>query len=139
MTSTNGPDRAGRSSRGIIGSARRITVHVRALAQLQRELAKAELQRKGGTVGAGAAVYVAAGIFALFAIGFGLATIAAALALVIDWWLALLIVFVALVLLVVALLLVARSLVRAGTPLKPEQALAEAQLTKEVLRSARGE
>jgi hypothetical protein len=112
--------------------------HASALARLERELAKTELERKAGTVGAGAALAVVAGVFLLYAVGFGLAALAAALALLVEWWLALLIVFGVLVLLVVVLLLVSRSLLRAGTPLRPEQAMEEAQLTKQVLRGARG-
>ncbi len=123
---------------GIVGSAKRVVAHASSLMQLQRELARAELQRKGASFGTGAALAVAAAILALYALGFGLATLAAALALVVDWWLALLIVFLFLVALVVVLLLVARRLVRQATPLKPEQALEEAQLTKEMLKGARG-
>ena len=134
------PDGGGEAgSRGIFGSARRVVVHVRALAQLERELAKTELQRKGASLGAGAAVGIAAAVLALFALGFALATIAAILALVVDWWLALLIVFLLLVVLVVVLVLVARKLVRDASPLKPGQAIAEAELTKQALRSARAE
>jgi hypothetical protein len=120
---------------GIVGAARRVVAHVSSLARLQRELAQTELRRKGASIGAGAAVGLAAAVFALFAIAFGLATIAAALALVVDWWLALLIVFASLVVLVVVLGLVARNLVRAGTPLKPDQTIAEVELTKHALRN----
>lgn len=124
---------------GIVDSVRRVVTHASALVRLERELARAELERKGASLGAGSALAVAAGVLSLFALGFGLAALAAALALAVDWWLALLIVFLILVLIVVVLLLVARSLVRAGTPLKPEQAIAEAQLTKEMLRGASGD
>jgi hypothetical protein len=41
-----------------------------------------------------------------------------------------------LVLLVVGLAFASRSLFRAGTPLKPEQAIAEAQRTREAVRGA---
>jgi hypothetical protein len=122
---------------GIRGSAMRVASHMRALAQLERALAQSELKRKGATAGAGAGVAVAAGVLALFAIGFGLATAAAALALVVDWWLALLIVFAVLLLIVLGLVLFARSLFRASAPLKPEQAIEEARLTKQVLRGSR--
>lgn len=118
---------------GILASAKRAAGHASSLARLQRELATAELQRKGGTLGAGAAAGVAAAVLGLYALGFGLAAVAAVLAIFLDAWLALLIVFLGLVLLAAVLALVARNLVRAGTPLKPEQALAEAQRTKEVL------
>jgi membrane protein implicated in regulation of membrane protease activity len=117
-------------------SASRVVAHVTSLARLQRELARTELERKGATVGAGAAVGVAAGVLSLFAVGFGLAAVTAALALVVDWWLALLIVFVLLLALVAGLGLVARSLVRSGTPLKPEQAIEEAKLTRQALKGA---
>ena len=75
---------------------------------------------------------------AFFAVGFLLATIAAALALVVDWWLALLIVFLLLLLLTAILALVAKSMVKKGTPLAPEQAIEEARLTKQALRSGHG-
>lgn len=123
--------------RGIRASAKRIVVHASSLARLERELARTELERKGGTMGAGAGLALAAGLFVLYAVGFGLAAAAAALALLVDWWLALLIVFVVLLLLVLVLALVSRSLFRAGTPLKPEQAIEEARLTKQVLRGTR--
>jgi membrane protein implicated in regulation of membrane protease activity len=76
-------------------------------------------------------------VLALYALGFGLAALAAVLALVVDWWLALLIVFAFLLLLVLVLVLVSRSLLRKGTPLKPQQAIEEARLTKQVLRGTR--
>lgn len=132
VTTRNGAESTRRS--GILGSARRAANHASELVRLQRELARAELQRKGATLGAGAAVAIAAGVLVLFAVGFGLAALTAALALVVDWWLALLIVFLFLVALVVGLLLVSRSLLRAGTPLKPVQAMEEARLTKETIR-----
>ena len=74
-------------------------------------------------------------MFGLFAIGFGLTTIAVALSLVLDLWLALLIVFGSLLLLVTILALVGLGLVRKGTPPVPEQAIQEAKLTTEVLKS----
>jgi hypothetical protein len=124
---------------GIAGSARRVVAHGAALLRLERELAKNELERKSGVLGAGVFVSIAAGILALFALGFGLAALAAALALVVDWWLALLLVFGLLVLVVVVLVLVARTLFREAVPLKPVQALEEAQRTKEMLRGIGGD
>jgi Flp pilus assembly protein TadB len=129
---------AGPRRGGILESARRVVTHAGTLMRLQRELARAELERKGATLGAGAALAIAAGILMLYAVGFGLAALAALLALVVDWWLALLIVFFVLLVLVVGLLLGSRSLFRTGMPLKPEQAMEEARVTKEVLRGVRG-
>lgn len=123
---------------GIRGALTRIATHLATLAKLQKELAKAELEGKGGKAAAGAALGLAAAVLALYALAFGLATVAVALALVVDWWLALLIVFVVLVLVVAGLALGARALFRSVGPLKPEQALEEAELTKQVLRSFRG-
>ena len=136
MTTTGNGGGSARPS-GILGSARRAASHASELVRLQRELARAELERKGATLGAGTAVAIAAGVFMVFALGFGLAALTAALALVVDWWLALLIMFLFLVVLVVGLLLVSRSLFRAGVPLKPVQAMEEARLTKETIRGLR--
>ncbi len=124
--------------RGIRASIRRVVAHARSLSELQKELAALELKQKASSLGAGAALGVAAGVMALYAVGFGLATAAAALALVVDWWLALLIVFAVLVLLTVILGLVAKTMVKKGTPLAPEQAIEEARLTKQALRSGHG-
>lgn len=124
--------------RGIRASARRAIAHFRAITQLEKELAALELKQKAQSLGAGAALGLAAGVTALYAVGFALATMAAALALVVDWWLALLIVFGVLVLLTLILGLLASKMMKRGTPLMPEQALEEAQLTKQAVRSGRG-
>jgi len=124
--------------RGIRASIRRVVAHARSVSELQKELATLELKQKASSLGAGAALGVAAGIMALYAVGFGLATAAVALAIVLDLWLALLIVFAALVLLTVILGLVAKTMVKKGTPLAPEQAIEEARLTKQALRSGHG-
>jgi ABC-type multidrug transport system fused ATPase/permease subunit len=118
-------------------SVRRVVAHVTVIARLEKELAQSELQRKGTTVGTGVGLAAGAGLLALYAVGFGLAAVAAALALVVDWWLALLIVFIVLVLLVVTLVFAARSLFRKAAPLSPEQAIEEARITKQMLRSTR--
>jgi Flp pilus assembly protein TadB len=123
--------------RGIRASIRSVVGHARSISQLQKELATVELKEKATKLGAGAGVGVAAGIMGFYAVAFAFATIAAALALVVDWWLALLIVFAFLLLLVLVLVLVSRSLLRKGTPLKPQQAIEEARLTKQVLRGTR--
>lgn len=124
----------GETERGVRASAKRVATHLSALSRLQRELARAELQQKGQTAGAGAGLAFAAMLFALYALGFGLAAIAAAIALLVDWWLALLIVFLALVLLVFVLGAVSRALFRKTGSLRPEQAMEEARRTKDVLR-----
>ncbi len=137
MKSAAGKDAVEARPRGIRASAGRVVAHVSSLVRLEMELARSELERKGATVGAGAGVAVAAGVFMLYAAGFGLAAAAAVLALVVDWWLALLVVFGVLLLLVLVLALVSRSLFRKGTSLTPKQAIEEARLTKQVLRGTR--
>jgi hypothetical protein len=57
------------------------------------------------------------------------------LAIVLDTWLALLLVTVGLLLLAVVLGLLARSRLRRGTPPLPEQAIREAKLTTEALKA----
>jgi membrane protein implicated in regulation of membrane protease activity len=117
---------------------RRVVGHAQALSQLNKELATVELKQKASSLGAGAGLGIAAAVMAFYATAFGLATIAAVLALVLDWWLALLIVFGVLLLLTLILALLAKKMVTKGTPLKPEQAIEEARLTRQALRSGRG-
>lgn len=133
MTSS---EESGESLGGVRATVGRVVEHATAVARLEKELARAELERRGGIVGAGAGAALAAAIFALYAVGFGLALVAVLLALVVDWWLSLLVVFLLLVILVIGLLLAARSLFETGMPLKPQQAIEEARLTKQVLRNA---
>lgn len=120
---------------GMGAATKRVAEHASALARLELELAQLELKRKAAALGLGAGLGLAAGIFALFALGFGLATAAVALALVLETWLALLIVFASLLLLAGLLAVLALGRIRKGTPPIPEQALEEARVTTEALRS----
>ncbi|HXV32436.1 MAG TPA: phage holin family protein, partial [Gaiellaceae bacterium] len=97
-----------------------------------------ELKQKAGKLGAGAGLGIAAAVMGFYAVAFAFATIAAALALVVDWWLALLIVFGVLLLLTIIFALVAKTLVTRATPLAPEQAIEEARLTQQLIRSRHG-
>ncbi len=124
--------------RGIRASARRVVGHARSISQLQKELATVELKQKSAKLGTGAGLGVAAGITALYAVGFGLATAAVALAIVLDLWLALLIVFLLLVVLTVILGLLAKTEMQKVKSLAPEQAIEEARLTRQALRSGHG-
>ena len=60
------------------------------LVQLNLELLTAELKEKGRKFGTAIGLFVAAGLFSLYALGFLLATIAVLLALVLPLWAALL-------------------------------------------------
>ena len=130
MTEAAGPS-------GIRASAERLVAHARALAKLEKELAKAELERKGASVAGGVGTAIGAGVLGVFALAFALATLTAVLALLVAWWLALLIVFLLLVLAVVGLAFASRSLFRKAGPLKPVQALEEARRTRDLLRGGR--
>jgi hypothetical protein len=71
----------------------------------------------------------------LYALGFGFATIAAALANVVSTWLALLITTGILFAVGALLGMLALGRIRKGTPPVPEQAIAEAKRTSEALKS----
>jgi uncharacterized membrane protein YqjE len=116
-------------------AAKRVADHAKALAGLEVELATAEMKQKAASLGVGIGLLGGAALLAVYAVGFLLATIAAALSLAIDLWLSLLIVGVALLLIVAVLLLVARASIRRGTPPVPEQAIIEARLTSEAIKS----
>src|SRR5205807_1199441 len=76
-----------------------------------------------------------AAIFSVFMLGFLLAAAAAALATAMATWLALLLVALALLLLTGLLGLLALRSVRRGTPPVPRQAIREAKLTQDALKS----
>jgi apolipoprotein N-acyltransferase len=120
---------------GVGTAAREVAEHASTLARLELELAGLELKQKAGALGAGVGLAVAAALLGLYALGFLFATAAAALATVLDTWLALLIVAVALLAIGAILAIVARGRIRRGTPPVPEQAIREAKLTSEAIRS----
>jgi len=109
------------------------------LIQLNLELLTSELKEKGRKFGAAIGLFVAAGLFSLYAIGFLLATIAVLLALVLPLWASMLIVTAALFVLVAILVLVGRDQFRKIGDPKPQAAIAEAQATAEMIKAnARG-
>jgi hypothetical protein len=112
--------------RGVGPAAKEVAEHASTLARLELELAALELKRKVAALGVGIGLVASAGVFLLFALGFGLAAAAAALALVMSTWASLLILL---------LVLTGLSVIKKGTPPVPEQALEEARLTTQALRS----
>jgi putative superfamily III holin-X len=74
-------------------------------------------------------------VVAFYMVGFLFATIAAALATFLSTWLALLIVTLFLLLVAGVLGLFAVNRIKRGTPPMPEQAIEEAKLTSEALKS----
>jgi Putative Actinobacterial Holin-X, holin superfamily III len=116
-------------------AAKEVAEHASALVRLEIELAKLEVSRKVGSLGAGLGLGVGAVVVAAYMVGFLFATIAAGLATVMPTWLALLIVTLFLLLVTVLLGLFAVNRIKKGTPPVPEQAIAEAKLTSEALKS----
>jgi Putative Actinobacterial Holin-X, holin superfamily III len=130
------PTRATDPRDASLGSAaKEVAEHASALVRLEIELAKLEVSRKVGSLGAGLGLGVGAVVVAAYMVGFLFATIAAGLATVMPTWLALLIVTLFLLLVTVLLGLFAVNRIKKGTPPVPEQAIAEAKLTSEALKS----
>jgi len=105
------------------------------LVELNRELLASELKEKGRQFGAAIGLFIGAGVLALYALGFALATIAVALALVLPLWLSLLIVTAVLFLIVTIMVLVGRSKVEQAKTPAPETALAEGRKTADLIKA----
>ena len=82
------PIRAAEQQPGLGTAAKQIAEHAGSLAKLGVELARLEAKYKAEAIGFG----IGAAFVALYGLGFLLATIAVALAIVLDTWLALLLV-----------------------------------------------
>lgn len=121
--------------RSLGAAVKEVTEHASSWFRLERELAVLELKRKVTALGVGIVLAVAAAFFALYAIGFAFATIAAALATFLPTWLALLIVTGSLFLIAAILGLAGMSRIKRGTPPVPEQAIEEAKRTSTALKS----
>jgi putative superfamily III holin-X len=120
---------------GLGDAAKNVAERASSIARLELELAALELKAKVATLGVGIGLTVGAAVFALIMLGFTFATIAAGLATFLPWWLALLIVTLVLGGLAAVLLLVGISRIKRATPPVPEQAIREAKLTTEAIKS----
>ena len=129
------PTPAAERQTGVGAAAKQVAEHASTLAKLELELAGLELKRKAGALGTVIGLGIGAALVGLFALGFGLATIAVALAIVLDTWLAMLIVTVGLLAIAGTLGLLALKRIKRGTPPVPEQAIREAKLTTEALKA----
>jgi hypothetical protein len=116
-------------------AARNVAEHASSVAKLELRLATLELKKKATSFAVGIGLGVAAALLGLFMLGFALATIAAAFATFLPWWLALLIVTVALLLLSGLFGLLALGAIKKGSPPVPEQAIREAKLTTAAIKS----
>jgi hypothetical protein len=129
------PTRAAENGRSVGTAVKDVADHAKRVVGLEVELAKLELSRKIAALGLGIGLGVGAATFAVFGLGFAFATVAAALATFLSTWLALLIVTAFLFLLAGVLGLLAFSRIKRGTPPVPEQAIEEAKLTTEALKT----
>ncbi len=116
-------------------AAKDVADHAKSLVRLEVELAGLEVKRKLGALALGIGLFVGAAAFGLFALGFALATVAAAFATFLPTWLALLVVAGGLLVLTGLLAAFALAAVKKGTPPVPEQAIEEAKLTSQALKS----
>jgi uncharacterized membrane protein YqjE len=121
-------------SPGLGTSAKGVAEHASALVRLEMELAALELKKKVSQLGIGIGLALGAALFLLFALGFGLATIAAGIATALPWWASLLIVTVGVLLIAAILGLLGMRLINKGSPPVPEQAITEAKRTTEALK-----
>ncbi|MEO5577232.1 MAG: phage holin family protein [Gaiellaceae bacterium] len=133
------PTRAAESPRpaqpGVGAAAKQVAEHASTLAKLELELAGLELKQKAGALGTGVSLGIGAAVLALFAVGFLLTTAAVALAIVLDTWLALLLVTIGLFAVAGLLALLAVRRIKHATPPVPELAIREARLTSEALKA----
>jgi hypothetical protein len=113
---------------GLGGAAKQVAEHASSLAML-------EIKQKVVALGVGIGALVAAAVFGLFMLGFALATIAAAFATFLPWWLALLIVTGILAVSAGGLGLLGLGALKKGSPPVPEQAIKEARMTSAALKS----
>lgn len=119
---------------GVGAAAKSVAEHASSLARLELQLAVLELKTKVAALGIGIGMLAGAAVFGLFLLAFVLASMTAALAIVLPVWAALLI-MTGLVLGGVATLgLLGLGAIKKGSPPVPEQAIHEAKLTTEAIR-----
>jgi Putative Actinobacterial Holin-X, holin superfamily III len=102
---------------------KRLADQASSLAEKEVELAKTELALKGKRLGIGAGAFGAAGLVGLYALGALVAAAVLALAIVLDAWLAALLVALGLGTVAGVLAVAGKKKVEEGTPPAPEQAI----------------
>lgn len=122
---------------GVGWAAKEVVERVRSIVRLEIELALLEVKRKLVRLAVGAGLGAGAALFVLFGLGFLIAGIAAAIAIALPWWAALLIVGGGLLATAALLGGLAIGAFRAGSPPVPSDAIEEARLTAETLRDGR--
>jgi putative superfamily III holin-X len=130
---TQGTD--GRTTQGLGAAVKEVAERASSIVRLELELAAMELKRKIVSLGVGLALALAATIMLLFVLGFAFAAVAAALATAMSTWLALLITTAIIFGFALVLGVLGVAKIRKGSPPVPEQAIREAKLTTEALKS----
>lgn len=124
---------------GLTDATKRVADHARSLVQLELRLAMTEVKRKLVALGAGIGLTLFGALVGLFALAFLLAGAAAALTLVLSTWAALLVLGGGLFLFSGLVATVGVGLLRRGAKPLPEQAIEEAQMTRETLQDGQGD
>jgi putative superfamily III holin-X len=122
-------------SQGVGAAVKQVAERTSSIVRLELELAALELKRKVVSLGLGIGFALGAAVMLLFMVAFVYAAIGAALSLVMPTWAALLVVAGILLLKVALLGVLALNRIKRGTPPVPEQAIREAKLTTEALKS----
>jgi protein-S-isoprenylcysteine O-methyltransferase Ste14 len=125
----------GRETQGLGAAVKEVAERASAIVRLELELAAMELKRKVFALGLGIAFALVAALLLVFVLGFAFATVAAALATAMSTWLALLITTGILLFLALILGVLAMNRFSKGSPPIPEQAIREAKLTTEALKT----
>ena len=123
------------SAHGLGAAVKEVAERASAIVRLELELAEMELKRKVVSLGLGIVLALAAAIALLYVVGFAFLTIAAALATTVSTWLALLITTGILLLFALVLGALGIMKIKKASPPVPEQAIREAKLTTEALKS----
>jgi hypothetical protein len=133
--------RGGENDRSTAELLRQLSEQTGDLVRKEMELAKAELRVKGKAAGLGAGMFGGAGLVALYAVGALTACVILALAIVVDAWLAALIVGVAYAAIAGILAMTGKKKVEQATPPVPEQAIEstkeDVEWTKQRAQAAR--
>ena len=129
------PETDGRSAPSLGTAVKEVAERASTIVRLELELATLELQRKAKSLGLGIGFAFGAVVVLVYMFGFAFASIAAGLATALPTWAALLITTGILLLIAAVLALLAFTRVQKGTPPVPEQAIREAKLTTEALKS----
>ena len=122
-------------SQSVGAAVKQVAERTSTIVRLELELAALELKKKVVSLGLGIGFAIGAAVMLLFMVAFVYAAIGAALALAMPTWAALLVVAGILLLQAALLGFLAVNRIQKGTPPVPEQAIQEAKLTTEALKS----